>query len=382
MALPKILIADDDVDALRLVGVMLEQQGYEIIAAKNGLQTIEKAIEAQPALIILDVMMPHLDGFEVTAKLREHPATNSIPILMFTAKSAINDKIAGFQAGADDYLTKPIHPGELISRVEVLLQRQSRISDRIERGKIIAFLATKGGIGTSTLTLNTAIELRRMQGEASVAVVELQDGGGTMALQLGIDSSLRHDHGLAAFVGQPLAHLTRARLSEHLVRHRSGAHLLLATSTPAGKAPVLTKGFVRTLLRYLNTDFDYLLLDLPARLDESYQEALRLCNLIVMTVEPNRIGLDLTLEMLNGLAGLGIGSQKARIVLIHRVGVSGALSRSMIEQTLRHEMIAGIPPSPDIAYESVQNGKPMVEIQPQGLVAQQVRRIVQSILDV
>jgi DNA-binding response OmpR family regulator len=381
MAAARILLADDDVDALRIVGVMLERQGYEIIAATNGHQAIEKAIEAQPALIILDVMMPQMDGFEVAAKLRDHPATESIPILIFTAKAAVNDKIAGFQAGADDYLTKPIHPGELISRVEVLLQRQGRMSERLERGNIIAFLPTKGGIGTSTLTLNTAIELQRMRGEARIAVVELQDGGGTMALQAGLDGPKDGNRGLPVFAGKPLSHLTRERLNEQLVRHSSGVRLLLTTSMPVGTGPTLGKVHMRTLLRYLSIEFDYLLLDLPARLDEAYRETLQQCSLIIMTVEPNRIGLDLTLHMLKSLDALNISGQKVRIVLIHRAPASGTLNREMIEQTLHREMIAGIPPAPDLAYESVKNGKPMVLIQPQGLVAQQVRRIVQTIAD-
>jgi DNA-binding response OmpR family regulator len=382
MPLPKILIADDDVDALRLVGVMLERQGYEIIAATTGLQAVEKAIEVQPALIILDVMIPHMDGFQAAAKLRAHPATESIPILMFTAKTAVNDKITGFQAGADDYLTKPVHPRELISRVEALVQRQNRISDRNERGKIVAFLPTKGGIGTSTLTLNTAIELQRMREDRRAAVVELQEGGGTMTLQLGLQGLTDKNGGLPAFVGKPVLHLTRERLDENLIRHNSGLHLLLATSKPAGIDPTLTRGHVRTLLRYLSMEFNHLLLDLPARLDEVQSEALRLTNLIIMTVEPNRIGLDLSLQMLAGLDALGISTQKVRIVLIHRVPVSGTLSRTMIEQALHHEMISSIPPAPDLAYESAKNGKPMVDMQPQSLVGQQIRRIVQTILDI
>ena len=170
----RVLIADDDVDALRLVGMMLERQGYEILAAANGQQALQKAIETQPDLLILDVMMPDMDGYEVASKIRSHPATESIPILMFTAKTSVNDKIAGFQAGADDYLTKPIHPRELASRVEALLERQHAGDGDFEKGHIIGFLPTKGGLGTSTLTLNTAIELRHMHTEIKKAIIKLK----------------------------------------------------------------------------------------------------------------------------------------------------------------------------------------------------------------
>jgi DNA-binding response OmpR family regulator len=107
----KILIVDDDVDTLRLVGLMLQRQGYQIVAATNGQQGLARAVEERPDLILLDVMMPDMDGYEVTRRLRKDPATAAIPILMFTAKTQLDDKVAGFEVGADDYLTKNSWPG-------------------------------------------------------------------------------------------------------------------------------------------------------------------------------------------------------------------------------------------------------------------------------
>src|SRR5688572_4374337 len=123
----RILIVDDDVDTLRLVGIMLQRQGYQIIAASNGTQGLEKALEEKPDLILLDVMMPDMDGYEVTRRLRKNPDTSSTPILMFTAKTQLDDKVTGFEVGADDYLTKPTHPTELQSHVKALLERTAAI---------------------------------------------------------------------------------------------------------------------------------------------------------------------------------------------------------------------------------------------------------------
>ena len=98
----KILIIDDDLDTLRLVGLMLQKQGYIISAASNGAQGLAKAFEERPDLILLDVMMPDMDGYEVTRRLRKNPATVSIPVLLFTAKTQLDDKVMGFEVGADD----------------------------------------------------------------------------------------------------------------------------------------------------------------------------------------------------------------------------------------------------------------------------------------
>src|SRR5574338_586478 len=119
----KILIIDDDLDTLRLVGLMLQRQGYQISAATNGQQGLEKAFDENPDLILLDVMMPDLDGYEVTRRLRRNPATLATPVLLFTAKTQLDDKVMGFEAGANDYLTKPTHPSELQARVKNLLSR-------------------------------------------------------------------------------------------------------------------------------------------------------------------------------------------------------------------------------------------------------------------
>jgi len=376
MATRRILIADDDADALRLVGLMLERQGYKILAAANGQQALQKAIENQPHLIVLDVMMPDMDGYEVATRLHSNPTTESIPILMFTAKVAVRDKITGFQAGADDYLTKPAHPRELVARVEALLERHPSSEEKVEQGHIVGFLPTKGGLGTSMLALNTAIELCRMHNNIPSALVELHEGSGTMAFQLGLEAQ----NSLPALLEQPLSYISERTLLSHMIEHTTGLQLLFATAKPCGVGPKLDKQRVRAILRHLNSRFDYILLDLPPDLGEPYQEALRLCESILVTVEPNRVGMALAQQTLSALDGLGIGSQKARIILIRRISAMGSLSRSMVEQTLHREMIASIPPVPDLALESIQNGEPIVEIQPQSLVTQQIRRVVQFIV--
>ena len=119
----KILIIDDDLETLRLVGLMLQRQGYKVVAANNGKEGMGLARKEKPDLIVLDVMMPDMDGFAVTNSIRTDPELSDTPILMFTAKSQVDDKVAGFEAGVDDYLTKPVHPVELVAHIKALLSR-------------------------------------------------------------------------------------------------------------------------------------------------------------------------------------------------------------------------------------------------------------------
>lgn len=158
----KILIVDDDLESLKLIGLMLQRRGYQITAAQGGAQALNKAESEQPALVILDVMMPDMDGYEVTRRMRANAKTAHIPIIMFTAKTLVGDKVAGFQAGVDDYLTKPIHPAELASRVEAVLLRSARTrgdGGQKTHARIIGFMGVKGGVGTTTLAVNTAVAI-------------------------------------------------------------------------------------------------------------------------------------------------------------------------------------------------------------------------------
>ncbi|MBN2002526.1 MAG: response regulator [Anaerolineae bacterium] len=375
MAAHRILVADDDMDALRLVGLMLERKGYEVITATSGQQTLDKALETQPELIILDVMMPDMDGYKVAMQLRKESATQAIPILMFTAKTAINDKIAGFQAGADDYLTKPIHPAELITRVETLLQRKTQTSSELQKGCILAFLPGKGGIGTTTLTINTAIELKRRYRDKQVVLIELKDGSGAIAMHLGLATATGN---IQTLMEQPILGLNKESIQATLVQHNTGIHVLLSTPQPMGTGPAITKERVRTVLRYLAADYDYLLLDLPPILDEATTEALRTANKIILTLEPTPIGVNLAKEMMKSLENQAV-ADKTQIVLINRVMTTTMPDYKSIEQQFQHGLVARIPPTPDLAYESIQKGIPMGILQPEGQISQQVRLVVQSI---
>jgi two-component system phosphate regulon response regulator PhoB len=120
----KILVVDDEPDALELIQYNLRAAGYEVVTAADGEEALKKARASQPALVILDVMLPEIDGLEVCKALRREPATAAIPIVMLTAKAAEIDRVLGLELGADDYVTKPFSPRELVLRVKSLLRRR------------------------------------------------------------------------------------------------------------------------------------------------------------------------------------------------------------------------------------------------------------------
>jgi len=123
-----VLVADDDEDILQLVSFRLERAGYTVVTAADGQQALAAARQHQPDLAVLDVMMPGLNGYEVTRQLRADPATAAIPVILLTARVQEADVSRGFEAGADDYLRKPFSPQELRSRVQAILARRPSVT--------------------------------------------------------------------------------------------------------------------------------------------------------------------------------------------------------------------------------------------------------------
>lgn len=123
----KILAVDDEKHIVRLVQVNLERAGYTVVTANDGKEALQKVSEEHPDLVVLDVMMPYMDGFEVLQNLRRNPSTRDIPVIMLTAKAQDADVFKGWQSGVDCYLTKPFNPMELLSFVK-------RIFDSMEGG--------------------------------------------------------------------------------------------------------------------------------------------------------------------------------------------------------------------------------------------------------
>ena len=119
----KILLVDDEPDILEIVGYNLSSEGYQIITAENGVEAVKKAKKEKPQLIILDVMMPEMDGIEACELIRKVPDLSNTIITFLTARGEDYSQMAGFDAGADDYITKPIKPKVLVSKVKALLRR-------------------------------------------------------------------------------------------------------------------------------------------------------------------------------------------------------------------------------------------------------------------
>ena len=148
----KILVIDDEANIIEFIRLGLRYEGFQVESASNGEQGVTIAQRLDPDLIILDVMMPGIDGLEVCRRLRSNPTTQDVPILMLTAKDEVSDRIAGLQTGADDYLTKPFDFYELLERIKAILRRQKRAKEALMDGETGGQLLQFGDLRLNTAT--------------------------------------------------------------------------------------------------------------------------------------------------------------------------------------------------------------------------------------
>ena len=127
----KILVIDDDIAINELIKINLELHGFQVVQAYNGIEGFALAKQEKPSLVVLDVMMPEVDGYTVAQRIRQSDVISEIPIIMLTALSQLSNKVNGFNMGVDDYLTNPFEIDELIVRVRALLKRSGKISKSI-----------------------------------------------------------------------------------------------------------------------------------------------------------------------------------------------------------------------------------------------------------
>jgi CheY-like chemotaxis protein len=374
----KILVVDDDLDTLKLVGMMLQRQGYTIVAAINGAQALSKVPSEKPDLILLDVMMPDIDGFEVCRRVRSDPNFASTPILMFTAKTQVDDKVQGFEAGADDYLPKPTHPAELLAHVKALLGR-SRVTTAAgavpaKKAHMVCIIGAKGGLGTSTLAVNIAVTMAGRKQD--VILMELRPGLGIAGALLGINKP----SGLTALLQHNAEEINTALVEKEIVSHPSGLRSLLSSYEPHDYAMIQQAARIETIARSLAAMTQNLIIDLGNGLTEISAKLLMATDHVLILIEPMRHTVTMAKALVTDLETLGLAQSKMDFVLVNRERSSLQMARAKIEEILGQPVIGMITPAPELAYQSAESGVPIVVRDPNAMVSDQIRQVTDRIM--
>jgi DNA-binding response OmpR family regulator len=374
---PKVLVIDDDAGLIKMMGLILHRAGYKVEAATSGIDGLAKIDEFKPDIVILDRMMPLMDGLEVARRLRARPTTAQIPIIMLSALGSVDEKVDGFEAGVDDYVHKPVEPKELLARTRALLMRANY--SRPQAAKTVSIIGSKGGVGATTVAINVAVTLAK-QGN-SVILAELRSEGGTMRHQLKLSSGQDLSHLLAMKADQ----IKRPEIERRIITHSSGMQLLLAPQI--GNGDKLTPAHVELLLDVMTSRAQFVILDLPTTPDQNTRRTFELSDQILLVTEPETLSVSCGYMQLRNMKEWDVfdrvnlvvstrtpsASWLNRVEVENRLGMGGGEARQAsrwepraleVDVRMRQGVAGVIPSAPELFHESVRAGVPITLIEP------------------
>ena len=362
-----VLFIDDEPINHQLVTHALQPLGCQISYAQNGTDGVSQARILKPDIVITDVMMPDINGYEVTRLLRRDPQFAGTPILVLTAQSGLQDKLKAFEAGADDYLSKPFEAAELAARTTALLRRvektlASHLSQPVaEVARMIALHSLRGGTGCSTLSVNLGISLASLWGKT--ILLDLTMTAGQIALMLNMN--LRRTWAdIARF---DLGELDMEALNSVVSMHESGLAFIAAPTFPT-ESDSLRGETLLSGLSLLKRHYDYIVADLPHDFSDVAIQALDSADMIFMVATPDMASVRAAAAAMDTYSKLGYPKDKINLLINPTFPRSG-LPREKIETALGLTSIITIPHVPDIFVEAINLGHPPVYHKPQESVS-------------
>jgi Flp pilus assembly CpaE family ATPase len=298
------------------------------------------------------------------------------PILMFTAKTQLDDKVIGFEVGANDYLTKPTHPSELQSRVKTLLSRvvdKQAVAPKDEnQGYVIGVMGARGGLGATTLAVNLASSLQSRM-KSDVIVAETRPGQGSLALDMGVANV----KGLVDLLGlAKLSEVSREKVRDSLTSHPSGLKLLLASDRPRDMHLVNQTANYEAIIKRMVGLARFVVLDFGVGLQPFAEKIMPLCNEMLIVIEgvPNTI--IHAKALIDDVAAYGMSRKCIHVVLNNRMRSDTQLPSSQVQAKLGHEIITTLTPAPELFVQATRMQTPAVLCQPDSLTTRQIMKLV------
>jgi pilus assembly protein CpaE len=345
------------------------------MVAYSGEEALARLRSATPDLILSDVVMPGINGYELVRRLRQHSATANTPVIMLTSKGGIQEKVAGFEAGADDYLVKPVDPTELELRIRALLARAAaQVGEKAvrEEAQVISVFSLKGGVGVTSIAVNLAVALAQMwQVEVPLVDLALESAHGAMMFDLKAKNTL------AELSAASLDDVDADLLMTYLQRHESGVRLLPAPLRPE-LAEQVTPVAVNHALTLAKSLFSYVVLDLPSTFSEVTLTALDLSTVILLVLSPDLAALKVATSTLGVFASLGYAADRIVPILNWTFPREG-LPQKNIEAALKRRIPLVIPYEQTLFVEGINRGVPVVLRRPRAPGAMAIARLAYAV---
>lgn len=359
----RIFVVDDDPGILGWLRPILEREGYTVQTASRGLVALDQIAQDPPALVVLDWILPDVDGLEVLRRLRQDPHLNDLWVILLSVKDRPDDIAAGLAAGADEYVPKRAGADvELLSKIRGLLAgpKKSEIRPLIpppqkRLGRVFSFCSAKGGTGTSSVCLNSACALAQLEPDARLLLVDMVYPIGSLGPFIGYNSTAT----LARMLREAKGKIEPPVVEEYLSPIQpSGLRLLVGACEPQ-EASLLQVTQISALFKILRTMFDYILVDFGRTLSQLALPVLQMSRGVVVVVTSDINTVKLTRITLDYIASLGIPRSKL-LLLNNRTEARVWVSSKDTESELKLPVAGVIPFEGEYVTMAVNAGMPFM----------------------
>lgn len=363
----RILVVDRSTREAAALRETLRSQGWQVMTALLGAEAAQKAREEGPDAVITELKLADMGAPDLCRALRERAETASTPVIVYSASAGVAERVACLRAGASDYLVKPTNPGELIARLQAILDlRQEKAA------LVVAVVGSKGGVGTSVLACNTAVALqRRVHG--GVVILDAATHGGAVDVMLNVQTV----PGVGQLLTRQTGELEAADLESLLVSHASGLRVM---SLGGEDGESIAADALRRVLVALRRLCDLVVIDTWPVLDENTATILELADRVLLVMTPEITSLRGARLLLEHMEATGLARERI-VPVLNRYPQRGALQQQAIEKALGMPMGATIPDDPKLVTYSVNRGVPLSESHRHSAVARRVDLLASSLLE-
>lgn len=362
----QILIVEDSEITLYKLKAILVRLGYDVVAydrPQNALDWLASG-QARPDLVITDVMMPGMDGYAFVKQIRQNPDLVKVPVIMLTSQTDLKDKVAGLEAGADDFLSKSVSPDELELRVKALLTRnkEKNISISQSSSKVFSVFNLRGGVGTTSIAVNLSIAIAQLL-EIKTCVWDMAVYGGQCALMLNV----RPKNSLALLEGWPEGTIEEGLLASLVLDHESGVSLLPAPQL-FEEGDMITRSTIDLVWTPLQLIAPYIVVDAGNHFTDPVISILEKSDAILIPLAPELASVNAAYQTMRIFDEMGFSRSKIFPVINVTIPKS-SLSTEKIAEGLKMEIFAEVPYDSALMIKAINQGTPYFMLAPKSPVS-------------
>ncbi len=372
-----VMVIDDNEIAAKMVAELLRRRDYSVTVKTDPVEALKwlRIPGNLPDLLVLDLMMPGMNGYEFLRQVRADPSITHLPVILLTAKGLMDDKVAGFEAGADDYLVKPVNAVELEVRIRALLKRvrSSAVArEAAPEATVISVFSLRGGVGTTSLAVNLAAVLAEMWC-VKVPLVDLALKNGHCALML----NLQPKHTLADLVDWQEDQIDAQVLDSLLLDHETGIRLLPAPPSPIG-AELVTTAVLDRVWPHLRSRYRLLVIDAGSELSEVALTSLERSHFILLLLSPELAALKAATDAMRVFEELDYEHQRI-LPVINWLFPKDGLPRRSVEKALGVPAQTVIPHERTAFVRAINSGRPLVVTDRDAKASQAIIRLAYQV---